>query len=431
MTGGITARYAGALRLAGILDEAGDRLRALAATGARLCASPDLVASAALAPVTAATAESEVLEATAALLPLAAEAEVAAIAVRDATEWLRAADEAVDLALSQARYAAGYGVGQLLAPTALVGGALAGALLPASWWQAADGTLGHQVEAHPGLAEGAVGLLPGLVDGALGLPPGSHPTMPSLAGWAAGLHPEDGAVATTPTPLQVSASGTVPGSLTDLVEHLDQVNDLPDGDIEVQTVTLPDGTRQHLVYLPGTDDMDPLSHDGQVRDMQSNLELVAGLPTAYGAGVLGALHHTGMVFGEPVLIVGHSQGGMQAIALAAQQTPYQIAQVVTAGSPVGGVDLPADVGAISLEHAGDPIPLTDAAGNPDAVNHVTITFESGSSGLAGNHGLDHYAAGAAAADASHDPAVTAALGGLAPFFQSGEVSSTVYQITRP
>jgi len=432
ITGGITARYVGAARLAAVMAETGDRLLAWAGTGARLCASPDLLASALLSPGTAAAAEGEVLAATTSLVPCAAEAEVSATAVRQAIALLQAADETADLAMTGARYGAGYAAGQLVpSPAVLIGGAVIGSLLPASWWEAADGGLAHQVEAHPDLAQGAIGLLPGLVDGALDAPPGTHLTMPSLAGWAAGLHDEDGTATTTPTDLQVASSQAVPASLGDLIAHLGQVNELPDGDIEVQTITLADGTRQHVVYLPGTDDMNPLSHDGQIRDMQGNLELMAGLPTAYGAGIVEALHQTGVAPDEPVLVVGHSQGGMQAIALAAQQTPYSFTQVVTAGSPVGGVDLPAGVGAVSLEHDGDVIPLTDAADNPDAPNHVTIGFDSGSTGLAGNHGLDHYVAGAAAADASDDPAITAALAGLAPFFQSGEVSSTVYAIARP
>lgn len=432
VTGGITASYVGALRLAGVFDDASDRLASLAATGARLCASPDLAASLALSPDTAVAAETAVLSATGQLVPCALEAEASAVAVRQAVQLLQAADGSADLALSMAKYGVGYGMGAaapMVAPPLAIAAAGA-AVLPSSWWADADALAATTVAAHPEATQHLIGLLPGFVDGVTGLP-GAHPTMTSLAGSVASMHHEDGLATTAPTCLDVPASQTVPGSLADLVHHLSQVNDLPDGAVEVQTVTLPDGTVQHIVYLPGTDDMNPLSHDEQVRDMQGNTELVAGQPTAYGAGVLDALHQAGVQPGEPIMLVGHSQGGMQAMALGATQTPYDVTQIVTAGAPVAGVDLPPQVSAISLEHDGDVIPLTDGGDNPDAANHVTIAFDSGSTGVVGNHSLDHYESGAEAADASDDPAIATAVEEASTFFQQGEVTSTVYTITRP
>ncbi len=111
VSGGITASYLGALGLADVLDEAGNRVRTLAATGAQLAASPDLAASALLSPGTAATAEAAVLAATARLLPSSAGLELCAVGVRVAVAELRAAEEAIDLSLQAAEYGVGFALG--------------------------------------------------------------------------------------------------------------------------------------------------------------------------------------------------------------------------------------------------------------------------------------------------------------------------------
>ncbi|WP_139230047.1 hypothetical protein [Nocardioides terrae] len=243
-----------------------------------------------------------------------------------------------------------------------------------------------------------------------------------------------------PTGLEVRSSTTAPADLASLIEHVGQLNDLSDADhpgnkgtIEVQTVTAADGTRRHIVYLPGLDDFDPVSVDGDVRDVGAAVALEAGVPTAYGAGVVQALHDAGVRPDEDVLIVGHSQGGMQAAALAVQGTPYHLTQVVTAGSPVVPGHLHPGVHVLSLEHQGDGIPLLDAGSADHSAHHVTVTFAEGHSpDPFGNHDASHYVAGAHAAEASTDPVVHEAVADLDPFLAhpGEEVESTVFQITR-
>ena len=242
------------------------------------------------------------------------------------------------------------------------------------------------------------------------------------------------------TDLTVPASPAAPADLPSLIEHLGQVNALSadghaenNGTIEVQTVTGTDGARRHIVFLPGVDDLDPTSIDGDVRDIGAAVSLEAGVPTAYGAGVVQALHDAGVRPGEDVLLVGHSQGGMQAAALAAQGTPFHITQVVTAGSPVVPGGLPPGVGMLSLEHLGDGIPLLDAGATDASPNHVTVTVDDGMElDLQANHGFTHYVAAAQAAQHSADPVVQHAVEGVVPFLaQPGDqVHSTVFQITR-
>jgi hypothetical protein len=244
-----------------------------------------------------------------------------------------------------------------------------------------------------------------------------------------------------PTDLQVPMSGVAPTGLPSVVDHAGEVSALSDDDhpendgtVEVQTITGADGRRRHVVYLPGLDDPNPFGADGDVRDAGGAVALEAGLPTAYGAGVVEAMHRAGVRPGEPVLLVGHSQGGMEAAALAVQGTPYDVTQVVTLGAPVVPGHLPAGVHELSLEHEGDPIPLLDAGASDGSPGHVTVTFASGTSPVhpMADHGFPHYSAGAIAAEQSTDPTVQHAVGGLDPFLaQPGDqVRSTVLQITR-
>ena len=216
--------------------------------------------------------------------------------------------------------------------------------------------------------------------------------------------------------------------------------DSPDnGTVEIQTWN---GSRgpQHIVYLPGTDDMltTPASRDHDVRDMPTNFLAVSGVSTTYAEGILEAMRQAGIAPVDPVTLVGHSQGGIMAGWLAAHQESYTVTTAVTVGSPVGGQGpYPADTHVLSLENRGDLIPLTEGEQNPDAANHVTVTFDDDGTSLVDNHDLARYVAGGGAVDASDDPSLVAelerlrALGFLAdPGVIGPDTLTQVFQITR-
>jgi hypothetical protein len=162
------------------------------------------------------------------------------------------------------------------------------------------------------------------------------------------------------------------------VQHLEQVDDQPDGVVEVQTIRTTDGSVRHVVYLPGTDDLTttPWSQDADVRDLGTNLLLVSGQDNAYPQGILDAMHQAGVRAGEPVALVGHSQGGMEAAAILAHGSPYAVTHVVTAGSPTAHLDgFPPGSHVLSLENRGDVVPLLDGEDNPDSAEQVTVRFD--------------------------------------------------------
>jgi len=179
----------------------------------------------------------------------------------------------------------------------------------------------------------------------------------------------------------------------------------------------PPGARRHVLLLPGTDDMvvPPRGQDADVRDLTTNLRLLAGQPTAYEAGLREALAAAGVRPGEPLLVVGHSQGGMAALALTDDVggPPLAVAAVLTAGSPLAHAPPAGSPGppVLALEHAPDVVPLLDgvddaAPGGPRGA--TTVRFDlPGEPSATGAHEVAAYVAGAAAAERSGGPAVAA------------------------
>jgi hypothetical protein len=303
-----------------------------------------------------------------------------------------------------------------------------GVLVAAAVWEADAVTIRVAVRATQLTDELVVQTWEGLV----------VPDTGSAAGFLAAFYPE-GHPLVTPTALDVPGSNTLPADLAGLLQHLAEVNALPDpGTVEVQTIRSPDGSIRHVVYLPGTDELatTPWSQDGDVRDLGTNLLLVSGQDNAYQQGVLDAMQQAGIGPDEPVALVGHSQGGMVAAAIASQGSPYSVTHVVTAGSPTAHLDgFPPGLQALSLENHGDVVPLLDGADNPDSAEQVTVRFDDGVASIVGDHELDSYVEGAVVVQASDDASIRDQLESLvqAGFVGSPsgqEVTGTVFQITR-
>ena len=389
--GGLAAAYASVRALAAAFDLAGDELRDWAGLGARVAADPDLVASAPLSPISFAVAEAAVVAATAGpdgVLAASWAWERDAVLVHEAVALLEAGDQRVR-----------------------------------AWLLRLDDAL---------------------VEHAFGL---AHP--PVNAGLVALGYGSDGHPAVRATGDVVPGSTTQPRDLDDLVGHLQHVAALSsgadsphNGTIEVQTLGAGTGGVRHIVYLPGTDDMAtlPWTQDEDVRDLGTDLRTMGGQDTSYQQGVLQAMAQAGVGPHDPVLVVGHSLGGMTAAAILARGSRFDVGHVVTAGSPTAQVpSYPPGSHVLSLEHEGDVVPLTDGAPNPTSVQQVTVTFADtgGAEGVVGDHDYWHYVNGAAAVDASADPAVVEQLDSLRRAgFLAGDgpttatVSSQVFQVVR-
>ena len=423
--GGIEARYDDLALLGRLYASTGDRLAGWAWEDKLVAADGDLLASAVLAPATFAAAEAAVLEATVGPRGLAVRAAALAaesVCFRACVDLYRTADEARHAALEALHYGLGHVVGVEL-PGALLAGGAAYAGLRAGGVE--DEEMIGWLEDHPGVVETSVGAGGGLLDG-LAVGALTAPAMAALG--LTGFHADTGAAADDLGDLLFGSyagelaqdfptdacSLDAPHDVGDLLDDLGQVVEQPDGVLAVETLTGPDGGVRHVVHLPGTDDF--LAED-TVRNLGSNLSLVAGEDTAYGDAVGQALAAAGVGAGEPVMLVGHSQGGMQAAALAADPGfPFDVTHVVTAGSPVATAGIPADVTVLSLENTGDVVPLLDGEPNADSAHHTTVQADlhSGSFGAepGQNHSLEVYGDLAAAVDASEDPGLQVLVAGL-------------------
>jgi hypothetical protein len=444
---GLEAAYDAMRSLADTYDAAGDRMRAMARAGGRTLGDDDLVESSLLSPITAVRAEAAVLAATTGPDGILVESvgwEVDAVAIRGSVSLLETADRGRHDAFEVLDHVLGRQLGRLL-PVVVAGGTLpVGVALGVALGAGLDpeqvtGVLEDLVTDDPLLVQhlvnGGGGLLAGLTGGLL-----PAFTTNDAADELGDLYPE-GRPVVEPVDVQ---PGEQPAGVEDLVDHLSDVAALStgsdsaaNGTIEIQTITTGDGRQVHVVNLPGTDDLGtlPWTADGDVRDLGTNLDLIAGEEDDYQQGILEAMHQAGIGPDEPVLVVGHSQGGMEAAAILAGDSGFNVTDVVTAGSPTAQVgDFPPGSHVLSLEQHGDLVPLLDGEPNPPSVEQTTVVVDAHPGpGIAAHHGYDVYVSAGAAVDGSTDPSVVSTIASLHEhgFLGSGgQVTNQVVQITR-
>jgi pimeloyl-ACP methyl ester carboxylesterase len=165
------------------------------------------------------------------------------------------------------------------------------------------------------------------------------------------------------------------------------------------------------------------------------------------AAVTQAMELAGVQPGQPVLLNGHSQGGVAAAALAADPTfmkRFKVTHVVSAGSPIARFNVPDSVKVLSLENVQDLVPRTEALDNPDRPNWTTLTRDVGpemakysaKQRQAGEdldpiapHSGGDYVRTAKLADESKDPSVVEFRRGVAGFLE-GNATAEDFHIQR-
>jgi hypothetical protein len=155
---------------------------------------------------------------------------------------------------------------------------------------------------------------------------------------------------------------------------------LDDGRVRVVEVVRGDGGSAWVVVVPGTQEWSPRAGDNPF-DVTTDVRAVTGDTTLAAAGVAAALDLARGRAGrrstasDPVVLVGHSQGGILAAALAGDAgftARHRVTHVVTSGSPVGLFPVPATTRVLSVERADDPVPRLDLTPNPDRPSWVTV-----------------------------------------------------------
>lgn len=174
--------------------------------------------------------------------------------------------------------------------------------------------------------------------------------------------------------------------LGDIVAEAADTEHQSNGDhsvVHVRRIVGADGKGSWVVSIPGTTHWTKYSDHGP-SSTAANLASMAGekssLYPAIGKAMTAAMKEAGVKPGtEPVMLTGHSQGGIVAARLAADhhfRDKFDVKEVVTAGSPIGRVDIPESVNVMSVENVHDPVPRLDGVPNPDTVNRTTAVCET-------------------------------------------------------
>ncbi|WP_199424815.1 hypothetical protein [Actinotalea solisilvae] len=221
-----------------------------------------------------------------------------------------------------------------------------------------------------------------------------------------------------------------PASSADLLRQVHALYPHPDDDprlgtggvpgtVGVQQLDHADGSRTWVVAVPGTEEWSPVAGPNPF-DLTSNFDLVGGTGGDALRTVVEAMDQAGVEAGEPVVLAGHSQGGIVAATIAADPDlaeRFTVAAVVTAGTPASGIDLPPGVPALHLEHAPDYVPTLDGAATAATPDRTTVLVDlarspdprdqAAAASPVSAHGVDAYARTADRLTGVGDPSVDA------------------------
>ncbi|TNM69078.1 hypothetical protein FHN55_04590 [Streptomyces sp. NP160] len=262
------------------------------------------------------------------------------------------------------------------------------------------------------------------------------PAAPLLAGRAARAGAAQGigtsrrtVVVPEPVPPAQAAAGP-PAGVGDLFRRIGETAGAPGSalHVRVERTTHADGSRSAVVYLPGTEDWSTGSSNPASLD--AILRGVAGDRSAYTDAVLQAVERAGVGADEPVMLAGYSLGGVVAAQMAADpavRSRVDVQAVVTAGAPIGHVDLPSHVQALALEHTEDLVPALDGIANTALESHQ-VTVRAPTPGQLGAHALEGYALLGDAVDGSDDVSLTASREATGRFFAGPGSTSVVTEV---
>lgn len=210
------------------------------------------------------------------------------------------------------------------------------------------------------------------------------------------------------------------------------------GEIEVLRLGEP-GNRAWAVIIPGTQ-LDGLPPGTNPFDAAGIAEGLGYDSAETAAAIRQALAEAGAEAGDQVAAVGYSQGGIHAMNLGRDKAflaDYELKFVLTAGSPVGGIEPGPGTSTLHLEHEQDWVPGADGTPNPDLLDRVTVTLTTPipghewlEPGMGPGHAMDRYADGARDVAASQDPSLQASTAALAAVVGAGGTATVTRFLLR-
>ncbi|MDR1825947.1 MAG: hypothetical protein LBR27_11590 [Bifidobacteriaceae bacterium] len=145
--------------------------------------------------------------------------------------------------------------------------------------------------------------------------------------------------------------------------------------IAITKLTDADGQVRWLVEIPGTRVTDFIPGENPA-DMHTNVQAITGDSNGIAVATVQAMVDAGIAPDEPVMLAGHSQGGIVAAGLAADPSfteAFDVSAVLTAGSPVSLLTPAKTVQVLSLEHEEDFMPALSGGRNQAGRNQTTVT----------------------------------------------------------
>lgn len=210
------------------------------------------------------------------------------------------------------------------------------------------------------------------------------------------------------------------------------------GEVRIVRVDNGTGPPAYIVNVPGTETWSP-SAGSMPRDLSANLQLMAGNPTAAAESVRAAMERAGIPPDSPVLLVGHSQGGMITGHLAtdpAFRERFNVTNMVTYGAPVDHLDV-RGVDVLQMGHALDPVPRADLEGLGTSATptsrHVDLPSPGAWNDVVTNHSHEAYIRSVHDALASDTPLgeelrAYQSAGSMAPFLVGPGGSATAVDV---
>jgi pimeloyl-ACP methyl ester carboxylesterase len=187
------------------------------------------------------------------------------------------------------------------------------------------------------------------------------------------------------------------------------------------------------VYIAGTQDFSPVSA-GEPFDLTGDIAGIAERSPASYRAVIDAMHQAGVTSNSPVVLNGHSQGGLLAVMVAASGQ-FDVKGVLTFGAPASSIAVPQHVPILALRNAEDLVP---ALGGYDTNSHAVIVerpvFDDQpipTEWAVPAHRLEYYEQTAKWADTATDPRVANIRDILDGFGKGADhVESTLWVATR-
>lgn len=248
----------------------------------------------------------------------------------------------------------------------------------------------------------------------------------------------------TPVPLQPTGGRLVKRGDQNRYEYLferngklDEMGGKDETVVEVVQVMNPDGTPAldengnpiWRVTLPSTQDwqIPPLTpglgDHGGVNDLGSNLALILtpDQQAAYERAVLVAMREAGIGPDDSVMLVGWSQGGILAGAIASNpDSGFTVRAIAVAGAPIDHMAIPDSVSILALQHDGDHVPRLDGTPPRQGPNWATVNVPANSTDYP--HDADLYAETAGKVTSSPTPAVKNVIDQQNMFFSDTEIA---------